>query len=205
MENKMQKNIKPYSGLVPIVVEKEGGGERAYDIYSRLLKDRIIFIGEEITDDLANAVVAELLLLEGQDSEQDISIYVNSPGGSVTAGLAIYDTIQYIKPDVSMICVGQAASMAAVLMASGAKGKRFALPNSRIMIHQPMGGFRGQATDIEIQAKEILFIKDRLLHILHEHTGKDIETLRADMERDFFMSGEEAVKYGLIDKVVAKR
>lgn len=205
MENKMQKNIKPYSGLVPIVVEKEGGGERSYDIYSRLLKDRIIFIGEEITDDLANAVVAELLLLEGQDSEQDISIYVNSPGGSVTAGLAIYDTIQYIKPDVSMICVGQAASMAAVLMASGAKGKRFALPNSRIMIHQPMGGFRGQATDIEIQAKEILFIKDRLLQIMHEHTGKDIETLRADMERDFFMSGDEAVKYGLIDKVVTKR
>ncbi len=205
MENKMQKNIKPYSGLVPIVVEKEGGGERSYDIYSRLLKDRIIFIGEEITDDLANAVVAELLLLEGQDSEQDISIYVNSPGGSVTAGLAIYDTIQYIKPDVSMICVGQAASMAAVLMASGAKGKRFALPNSRIMIHQPMGGFRGQATDIEIQAKEILFIKDRLLQIMHEHTGKEIETLRADMERDFFMSADEAVKYGLIDKVVTKR
>jgi len=205
MENKMQKNIKPYSGLVPIVVEKEGGGERAYDIYSRLLKDRIIFIGEEITDDLANAVVAELLLLEGQDSEQDISIYINSPGGSVTAGLAIYDTIQYIKPDVSIMCVGQAASMAAVLLASGAKGKRLALPNSRIMIHQPMGGFRGQATDIEIQAKEILFIKDRLLQILHSHTGKDIETLRADMERDFFMSGEEAVKYGLIDKVVAKR
>jgi len=201
----MQKNIKPYSGLVPIVVEKEGGGERAYDIYSRLLKDRIIFIGEEITDDLANAVVAELLLLEGQDSEQDISIYINSPGGSVTAGLAIYDTIQYIKPDVSIMCVGQAASMAAVLLASGAKGKRLALPNSRIMIHQPMGGFRGQATDIEIQAKEILFIKDRLLQILHSHTGKDIETLRADMERDFFMSGEEAVKYGLIDKVVAKR
>jgi len=205
MENKMQKNIKPYSGLVPIVVEKEGGGERAYDIYSRLLKDRIIFIGEEITDDLANAVVAELLLLEGQDSEQDISIYINSPGGSVTAGLAIYDTIQYIKPDVSIMCVGQAASMAAVLLASGAKGKRLALPNSRIMIHQPMGGFRGQATDIEIQAKEILFIKDRLLQILHSHTGKDIETLRADMERDFFMSGEDAVKYGLIDKVVTKR
>jgi len=205
MENKMQKNIRPYSGLVPIVVEKEGGGERSYDIYSRLLKDRIIFIGEEITDDLANAVVAELLLLEGQDSEQDIYIYVNSPGGSVTAGLAIYDTIQYIKPDVSMICVGQAASMAAVLMSCGAKGKRFALPNSRIMIHQPMGGFRGQATDIEIQAKEILFIKDRLLQILHSHTGKDIETLRADMERDFFMSAEEAVKYGLIDSVVTKR
>ena len=201
----MQKIIRPQAGLVPMVVEKEGGGERAYDIYSRLLKDRIIFIGEEITDDLANAVIAQLLLLEGQDSEQDIYIYVNSPGGSVTAGLAIYDTIQYIKPDVSTICVGQAASMAAVLMASGAKGKRFSLPNSRIMIHQPMGGFKGQATDIEIHAKEILFIKDRLLQILYSHTGKDIETLRADMERDFFMSAEDAVKYGLIDSVVTKR
>ena len=204
-EKKMQKIIRPQAGLVPIVVEKEGGGERAYDIYSRLLKDRIIFIGEEITDDLANAVVAELLLLEGQDSEQDIYIYVNSPGGSVTAGLAIYDTIQYIKPDVSTICVGQAASMAAVLMASGAKGKRFSLPNSRLMIHQPLGGFRGQATDIEIHAKEILFIKDRLTQILHSHTGKDIETLKRDMERDFFMSAEEAVQYGLIDSVVTKR
>ncbi len=204
-ENNMQKIIRPQAGLVPMVVEKEGGGERAYDIYSRLLKDRIIFIGEEITDDLANAVIAQLLLLEGQDSEQDIYIYVNSPGGSVTAGLAIYDTIQYIKPDVSTICVGQAASMAAVLMASGAKGKRFSLPNSRIMIHQPMGGFKGQATDIEIHAKEILFIKDRLLQILYSHTGKDIETLRADMERDFFMSAEDAVKYGLIDSVVTKR
>ena len=205
MEKKMQETIRPQAGLVPIVVEKEGGGERSYDIYSRLLKDRIIFIGEEITDDLANAVVAQLLLLEGQNSEQDISIYINSPGGSVTAGLAIYDTMQYIKPAVSTICVGQAASMAAVLMASGAKGKRFALPNSRIMIHQPLGGFRGQATDIEIHAKEILFIKDRLLQILHSHTGKDVETLRADMERDFFMSAEEAVKYGLISKIVSKR
>ncbi|MBP5592075.1 ATP-dependent Clp endopeptidase proteolytic subunit ClpP [bacterium] len=201
----MQKIIKPYAGLVPVVVEKEGGGERAYDIYSRLLKDRIIFIGEEITDDLANAVIAQLLLLEGQDSEQDIYIYVNSPGGSVTAGLAIYDTIQYIKPDVSTICVGQAASMAAVLMASGAHGKRFSLPNSRIMIHQPLGGFSGQATDFEIHAKEILFIKDRLTQILYSHTGKDMETLKRDMERDFFMSAEEAVQYGLIDSVVTKR
>ena len=205
MENKMQKIIKPYAGLVPVVVEKEGGGERAYDIYSRLLKDRIIFIGEEITDDLANAVIAQLLLLEGQDSEQDIYIYVNSPGGSVTAGLAIYDTIQYIKPDGSTICVGQAASMAAVLMASGAHGKRFSLPNSRIMIHQPLGGFSGQATDFEIHAKEILFIKDRLTQILYSHTGKDMETLKRDMERDFFMSAEEAVQYGLIDSVVTKR
>ena len=191
-EKKMQKTIKPQAGLVPIVVE----------VVKNYYKTTF---GEEITDDLANAVVAQLLLLEGQDSEQDIYIYVNSPGGSVTAGLAIYDTIQYIKPDVSTICVGQAASMAAVLMASGAKGKRFSLPNSRIMIHQPLGGFRGQATDIEIHAKEILFIKDRLLQILHSHTGKDIETLRTDMERDFFMSADEAVRYGLIDSVVTKR
>lgn len=201
----MQKTIRPKAGLVPIVVDKEDGGERSYDIYSRLLKDRIIFIGEEITDDLANAVVAQLLLLEGQDSEQDISIYINSTGGSVTAGLAIYDTMQYIKPKISTICVGQAASMAAVILASGTEGRRFSLPNSRIMIHQPLGGFHGQATDIEIHAKEILFIKDRLLQILHDHTGKDIETLRADMERDFFMSADEAVAYGLIDKVDTKR
>lgn len=201
----MQKTIRPEAGLVPIVLDKEGGSERAYDIYSRLLKDRIIFIGDEITDDLANMVVAQLLLLEGQDSEQEIFIYINSPGGSVTAGLAIYDTIQYIKPDVITMCVGQAASMAAVLLACGTEGKRFSLPNSRIMIHQPLGGFRGQATDIEIHAKEILFIKDRLLQILHKHTGKDIETLRADMERDFFMSADEAVTYGLIDKVATTR
>lgn len=195
----------PESSLIPIVVEKEGGQERSYDIYSRLLKDRIIFLGDEVTDDVANLIVAELLFLEAQDSEQDIQIYINSPGGSVTAGLAIYDTIQYVKPDVATICIGQASSMGAVLMAAGAKGKRFSLPNSRLMIHQPMGGFRGQATDIEIQAKEILFLKERLLTILQEHTGKDKKTLKRDMERDFFMSADEAVLYGLIDSVVKKR
>ncbi|MGI6393230.1 MAG: ATP-dependent Clp endopeptidase proteolytic subunit ClpP [bacterium] len=195
----------PESALIPIVVEKEGGSERAYDIYSRLLKDRIIFLGDTVTDDIANLVVAELLFLEAQDSEQDIQLYINSPGGSVTAGLAIYDTMQYVKPDVATICVGQASSMGAVLMAAGAEGKRFSLPNSRIMIHQPMGGFRGQATDIEIHAKEILFLKERLLDILCRHTGKDAKTLKKDMERDFFMSAEEAVKYGLIDSVVKRK
>ncbi|HOB71798.1 MAG TPA: ATP-dependent Clp protease proteolytic subunit, partial [bacterium] len=158
-----------------------------------------------VTDDVANLIVAELLFLEAQDSEQDIQLYINSPGGSVTAGLAIYDTMQYVKPDVATICVGQASSMGAVLMAAGAKGKRFSLPNSRIMIHQPMGGFRGQATDIEIHAKEILFLKERLLAILEEHTGKDRKTLKKDMERDFFMSAEEAVQYGLIDSVVKRK
>lgn len=195
----------PESSLIPIVVEKEGGGERAYDIFSRLLKDRIIFLGDQVTDDVANLVVAELLFLEAQDSEQDIQLYINSPGGSVTAGLAIYDTMQYVKPDVVTICVGQASSMGAVLMAAGAKGKRFSLPNSRLMIHQPMGGFRGQATDIEIHAKEILFLKERLLTILHEHTGKDKKILKRDMERDFFMSAEEAAEYGLIDSVVRRK
>jgi len=193
------------ASLIPIVVEKEGGGERSYDIYSRLLKDRIIFLGDDVTDDVANLIVAELLFLEAQDSEQDIQLYINSPGSSVTAGLAIYDTMQYVKPDVATICVGQASSMGAVLMAAGAKGKRFSLPNSRIMIHQPMGGFRGQATDIEIHAKEILFLKERLLAILEEHTGKDRKTLKKDMERDFFMSAEEAVQYGLIDSVVKRK
>jgi ATP-dependent Clp protease, protease subunit len=199
------KERTPEASLIPIVVEKEGGGERSYDIYSRLLKDRIIFLGDDVTDDVANLVVAELLFLEAQDSEQDIQLYINSPGGSVTAGLAIYDTMQYVKPDVATICVGQASSMGAVLMAAGAKGKRFSLPNSRIMIHQPMGGFRGQATDIEIHAKEILFLKERLLAILEEHTGKDRKTLKKDMERDFFMSAEEAVQYGLIDSVVKRK
>jgi ATP-dependent Clp protease, protease subunit len=199
------KDRTPEASLIPIVVEKEGGGERAYDIYSRLLKDRIIFLGDDVTDDVANLIVAELLFLEAQDSEQDIQLYINSPGGSVTAGLAIYDTMQYVKPDVATICVGQASSMGAVLMAAGAKGKRFSLPNSRIMIHQPMGGFRGQATDIEIHAKEILFLKERLLAILEEHTGKDRKTLKKDMERDFFMSAEEAVQYGLIDSVVKRK
>ncbi|HPA56878.1 MAG TPA: ATP-dependent Clp endopeptidase proteolytic subunit ClpP [bacterium] len=199
------KDRTPEASLIPIVVEKEGGGERSYDIYSRLLKDRIIFLGDDVTDDVANLIVAELLFLEAQDSEQDIQLYINSPGGSVTAGLAIYDTMQYVKPDVATICVGQASSMGAVLMAAGAKGKRFSLPNSRIMIHQPMGGFRGQATDIEIHAKEILFLKERLLAILEEHTGKDRKTLKKDMERDFFMSAEEAVQYGLIDSVVKRK
>lgn len=195
----------PESSLIPIVVEKEGGGERSYDIYSRLLKDRIIFLGDDVNDDTANLVVAELLFLEAQDPDTDIQLYINSPGGSVTAGLAIYDTMQYVKPDVATICIGQASSMGAVLMASGAKGKRFSLPNSRLMIHQPMGGFKGQATDIEIQAKEILFLKERLISILFEHTGKDKKILRRDMERDFFMSADEAVEYGLIDSVVKRK
>lgn len=199
------KRKNPESSLIPIVVEKEGGGERSYDIFSRLLKDRIIFLGDTVTDDVANLIVAELLFLEAQDSEQDIQLYINSPGGSVTAGLAIYDTMQYVKPDVATICVGQASSMGAVLMAAGAKGKRFSLPNSRLMIHQPMGGFRGQATDIEIHAKEILFLKERLLAIFEEHTGKDRKILKKDMERDFFMSADEAVSYGLIDSVVKRK
>ena len=193
------------SSWVPIVVEKEGGGERSYDIYSRLLKDRIIFLGDDVNDDTANLIVAQLLFLEAQDPDTDIQLYINSPGGSVTAGLAIYDTMQYVKPDVATICIGQASSMGAVLMASGAKGKRFSLPNSRLMIHQPMGGFKGQATDIEIQAKEILFLKERLISILFEHTGKDKKILRKDMERDFFLSAEEAVEYGLIDSVVKRK
>ncbi|HRZ79413.1 MAG TPA: ATP-dependent Clp endopeptidase proteolytic subunit ClpP [bacterium] len=193
------------SSLIPIVVEKEGGGERAYDIYSRLLKDRIIFLGDQVTDDTANLVVAELLFLEAQDPDTDIQLYINSPGGSVTAGLAIYDTMQYVKPDVATICIGQASSMGAVLMAAGAKGKRFSLPSSRLMIHQPMGGFRGQASDIEIQAKEILFLKEKLINILFEHTGKDKKILKRDMDRDFFMSAQEAVEYGLIDSVVKRK
>ncbi len=198
-------NTGPLGALIPVVVEKEGGGERAYDIYSRLLKDRIVFIGGPIDDDIANLVVAELLFLEAQDTEQDIQMYINSPGGSVSAGLAIYDTMQYVKPDVVTICVGQAASMGAVLLAAGTKGKRFSLPNSRIMIHQPMGGYRGQATDIEIHAKEILYLKEKLTDILIDHTGKDKKALKRDMERDFFMSAEEASDYGIIDSVVRRK
>jgi len=201
----MTEKINPESSLIPMVVEKEGGGERAYDIYSRLLKDRIIFLGDQVTDDVANLVIAELLFLEAQNPEQDIQLYINSPGGSVTAGLAIYDTMQYVRPDVATICVGQASSMGAVLLAAGAKGKRFSLPSSRIMIHQPMGGFRGQATDIEIQAKEILFLKGKLTDILHDHSKKDKKSLKKDMERDFFMSADDAVKYGLIDSVVKRK
>lgn len=199
------RKFNPEGALIPIVVEKEGGGERAYDIYSRLLKDRIVFIGGPVDDNLANLVVAELLFLEAQDTEQDIQIYINSPGGSISAGLAIYDTMQYVKPDVVTICVGQASSMGAVLLASGTKGKRYSLPNSRIMIHQPMGGMRGQASDIEIHAKEINFLKERLINIMQEHTGKDKKVLKKDMERDFFLSAKEASSYGIIDSVVRRK
>jgi ATP-dependent Clp protease protease subunit len=191
--------------LVPIVVEQTHRGERSYDIYSRLLKDRIIFIGEAIDDTFANLIIAQLLFLESEDPEKDINIYINSPGGVITAGLAIYDTIQYIKPDVSTLCMGQAASMGAVLLAAGAKGKRFALPHSRIMIHQPLGGFQGQATDIDIQAREILRMREELNQILSSHTGQSIDKIRVDTERDFFMSGEQSVEYGIIDKVVEKK
>lgn len=188
--------------LIPTVIEKSGHIERAYDIYSRLLKDRIIFLGEPVSDHVANIVIAQLLFLDAQDSEKDIKFYINSPGGSVTAGMAIYDTMQYIKSDVSTICVGMAASMAATLLASGTSGKRFALPNSEIMIHQVLAGFEGQATDIKIRAEHILKVKDRMNKILALHTGKDVKTIENDTERDNFMSAEEARKYGIVDKVI---
>jgi ATP-dependent Clp protease protease subunit len=191
--------------LIPIVVEQSARGERAYDIYSRLLKDRIIFLGDTIHDDMANTIIAQLLFLESEDPDKEVSVYINSPGGSVTAGLAIYDTMQYIKPDVATICMGQCASMGALLLASGAKGKRYALPHSRIMIHQPMGGVQGQATDIDIQAKEILKMKETVHQILVEHTGQPLKKIRQDTERDFFMSGEEALKYGIVDRIIKKR
>jgi len=191
--------------LIPIVVEQTNRGERSYDIYSRLLKDRIIILGTPINDDVANTIIAQLLFLESEDPDKDINIYVNSPGGVVTSGLAIYDTIQFLKAPVSTICVGQAASMGAVLLAAGAKGKRYALPNARIMIHQPSGGTQGQATDIEIQAKEILKIRERLNQILAHHTGQTFEKISDDVERDFFMSAEECKAYGLIDEVLSKR
>ncbi|WP_273702048.1 ATP-dependent Clp endopeptidase proteolytic subunit ClpP [Acetomicrobium sp.] len=191
--------------LVPIVIEQTGRGERAYDIYSRLLKDRIIFLGDVIEEHLSNLVVAQMLFLESEDPDKDINLYINSPGGSVTAGLGIYDTMQYIKCPVSTICVGQAASMAAVLLAAGAKGKRIALPNSRVMLHQPLGGVQGQATDIEIHAKEIKKIRDRLNEIIAHHTNQDIEKVAKDTDRDFFMSAEEALAYGIVDKVIEKR
>ena len=187
-----------------MVIEHSSRGERAYDIYSRLLKDRIIFIGEPIDDNISNLVIAQLLFLEAEDPEKDISVYVNSPGGMVTAGLAIYDTMQYIKSPISSICVGQASSMGALLLTAGTKGKRFALPNARIMIHQPMGGFQGQATDIDIQAKEILKMRQRLNEILVHHTGQPIEKIRTDTERDYFMNGEESREYGLIDEVISR-
>ncbi|MFA7653885.1 MAG: ATP-dependent Clp endopeptidase proteolytic subunit ClpP [Candidatus Magasanikbacteria bacterium] len=189
--------------LVPTVIEKTSHGERAYDIYSRLLQDRIIFLGSPIDDHVANVVIAQLLFLDNQSPEKDIKLYINSPGGSVTAGMAIYDTMQFIKSDVSTICVGMAASMAAVLLAAGAKGKRLALPNAEIMIHQVMGGMEGQASDIKIRAERILRIKDRLNQILNKHTGKDLPTIEKDTDRDYFMTAEESKKYGIIDSVIA--
>ena len=191
--------------LVPVVVEQTGRGERSYDIYSKLLKDRIIFLGDEVNDATAGLIVAQLLFLESEDPDKDIHLYINSPGGSITAGMAIYDTMQYIKPDVSTICIGMAASMGAFLLAAGAKGKRLALPNSEIMIHQPWGGTRGQATDIEIQAKRILKMKDTLNQILSERTGQPLEKIQMDTERDNFMSSIEAKEYGLIDEVITNR
>ncbi|HEY4707552.1 MAG TPA: ATP-dependent Clp endopeptidase proteolytic subunit ClpP [Thermodesulfobacteriota bacterium] len=191
--------------LVPMVVEQSGRGERAYDIFSRLLKDRIIFLGSGVDDIVANLIVAQLLFLESEDHEKDIHLYINSPGGLVTAGLAIYDTMQYVKPDVSTICIGQAASMGALLLCGGAPGKRFALPHSRILIHQPLGGAQGQATDIDIQAKEIVRVREELTGIMARHAGQSMEKVHRDTERDFFMTGQQAVEYGIIDTVIEKR
>ncbi len=191
--------------LVPMVVEQTPRGERAFDIYSRLLKERVIFITGAVEDHMANLIVAQLLFLEADNPDKDINLYINSPGGSVTAGMSIYDTMSYIKPDISTLCIGQASSMGAVLLTGGTKGKRFALPNSRIMIHQPLGGFQGQASDIEIHAKEVLKIRTKLNAVLSKHSGQKIETIETDTERDNFMSGEEACEYGLIDKVISKR
>jgi ATP-dependent Clp protease, protease subunit len=192
-------------GLIPMVIEQSGRGERAYDIYSRLLKERVVFLVGPVTEVTANLIVAQLLFLESENPDKDIFFYINSPGGSVSAGLAIYDTMQFVKPDVSTLCVGQAASMGALLLAAGDAGKRFALPNSRVMIHQPMGGFQGQASDIEIHAKEILFLRGRLNEILVKHTGKTLEVIERDTDRDFFMGAEDAVKYGIVDKVLVSR
>jgi ATP-dependent Clp protease protease subunit len=191
--------------LIPMVVEQTGRGERAYDIYSRLLKDRIVFLGTEVTDDIANVIIAQLLFLESEDPEKDIHFYINSPGGSVSSGLAIYDTMQYIRPPVSTLCLGQAASMGALLLTAGEKGKRFALPYARIMIHQPLGGAQGQATDIDIQAREILRIRDQLNTVLANHTGQSVKRLEKDTDRDFFMTSKEAVEYGIVDEVIAAR
>lgn len=197
--------IEEQNMLVPMVVEQTGRGERAYDIYSRLLKDRIIFLGTGIDDNVSNLVVAQLLFLESEDPEKDINMYINSPGGVVSAGMAIYDTMQYIKPAVSTMCMGQAASMGALLLTGGEKGKRFALPNSRIMIHQPLGGAQGQATDIDIQAKEIVRLRGELTRIMSKHTGQDEEKVHIDTERDFFMTSSEAKEYGIIDTIIEKR
>ncbi|MGH8638486.1 MAG: ATP-dependent Clp endopeptidase proteolytic subunit ClpP [Burkholderiales bacterium] len=192
-------------GLVPMVIEQSGRGERAYDIYSRLLKERVVFLVGGINEVTANLIVAQLLFLESENPDKDIYFYINSPGGSVSAGMAIYDTMQFVKPDVSTLCIGQAASMGSLLLAAGTKGKRFCLPNSRVMIHQPMGGFQGQASDIEIHAREILYLKKRLNEILVHHTGQKIEQIERDTDRDTFLAGEDAVKYGLVDKVLNRR
>jgi ATP-dependent Clp protease protease subunit len=202
----MQSHWEPQGlGYIPMVIEQSGRGERAYDIYSRLLKERVIFLVGPVNDMTANLVVAQLLFLEAENPDKDISLYINSPGGSVTAGMAIYDTMQFIKPDVSTLCIGQAASMGALLLTAGAKNKRYCLPNSRVMIHQPLGGFQGQASDIEIHAKEILFLRQRLNEILASHTGQTIETIERDTDRDNFMSAAQSVAYGLVDKVIASR
>ncbi len=209
----MKGFTEPYSmmqepqnlGLVPMVIEQSGRGERAYDIYSRLLRERVVFLVGPVNDSTANLIIAQLLFLESENPDKDISFYINSPGGSVSAGLAIYDTMQFIKPDVSTLCVGQAASMGALLLTAGAKGKRFCLPNSRVMIHQPMGGFQGQASDIEIHAKEILYLKAKLNEILAKHSGKDVPAIEKDTDRDNFLSAEQAVNYGLVDKVLTSR
>ncbi len=204
--NQVQQNVEPSNiGLVPMVIETSGRGERAYDIYSRLLKERVIFLVGPVTETTANLIVAQFLFLESENSEKDIHFYINSPGGSVSAGMAIYDTMQYIKPDVSTLCIGQAASMGALLLTAGAKDKRFCLPNSRVMIHQPLGGFQGQASDIEIHAKEILYLKARLNEIMAKHTGKTVAALEKDTDRDNFLSAEASVKYGLIDAVLNSR
>jgi len=201
-----RSGIEPQGlGLIPMVIEQSGRGERAYDIYSRLLKERVVFLVGPVTEVTANVIVAQLLFLESDNPDKDISFYINSPGGSVSAGLAIYDTMQFIKPDVSTLCVGQAASMGSLLLTAGAKGKRFCLPNSRVMIHQPMGGFQGQASDIEIHAKEILFLKGKLNEIMAKHTGQKIETIERDTDRDNFLSADGAVQYGLVDKVLVNR
>lgn len=202
----MGKYIEPQGlGLIPMVIEQSGRGERAYDIYSRLLRERVVFLVGPVNDATANLIVAQLLFLESENPDKDIYFYINSPGGSVSAGLAIYDTMQFIKPDVSTLCVGQAASMGAFLLAAGAKGKRYCLPNSRVMIHQPLGGFQGQASDIEIHAREILYLKDKLNSMLSKHTGQPIDVIERDTDRDNFMSAEQAVAYGLVDKVMESR
>ena len=205
-ENQMENHVAPMNlGLIPMVVEQTPRGERSYDIYSRLLKERVIFCVGPVEDHMANLIVAQLLFLESENPDKDIHLYINSPGGSVTAGMAIYDTMQFVRPSISTMCIGQAASMGAVLLAGGEKGKRFCLPNSRVMIHQPLGGFQGQATDIEIHAREILLIREKLNKILAHHTGQSLETIGEDTERDNFMSAEESRDYGLIDEVLGTR